>query len=90
MKKCFCTLALICFASLLATAQVPRPRDRPQSRQPPSADPAAIIHTTAGDLHCTLFPKVPIGVANFIGLAKGTKDWTSPISHAKKHGVPSL
>jgi cyclophilin family peptidyl-prolyl cis-trans isomerase len=34
-------------------------------------------------------PKVaPIGVENFIGLASGTKDWTSPVSHAKKHGVP--
>jgi cyclophilin family peptidyl-prolyl cis-trans isomerase len=54
-----------------------------------AADPAAIIHTTAGDLHCTLFPKVaPIGVENFIGLAEGTKDWTSPVTHAKKHGVP--
>jgi peptidyl-prolyl cis-trans isomerase A (cyclophilin A) len=38
---------------------------------------------------CKLFPdKAPIGVANFIGLAEGTKDWTSPVSHAKKHGVP--
>ena len=27
-------------------------------------------------------------MANFIGLAQGTKDWTNPISHAKKHGVP--
>jgi len=54
-----------------------------------STNPAAIIHTTAGDLHCTLFPKqAPIGVANFIGLADGTKDWTSPIGHVKKHGVP--
>jgi peptidyl-prolyl cis-trans isomerase A (cyclophilin A) len=54
-----------------------------------AADPTAIIHTSAGDLHCTLFPKVaPIGVDNFIGLANGTKDWTSPISHEKKHGVP--
>lgn len=51
--------------------------------------PAAIIHTTAGDLHCTLFPKqAPIGVANFIGLADGTKDWTNPATGAKKHGVP--
>ena len=25
---------------------------------------------------------------NFIGLAEGTKDWTSPVTHAKKHGVP--
>jgi cyclophilin family peptidyl-prolyl cis-trans isomerase len=54
-----------------------------------AADPTAIIHTTAGDLHCTLFPKVaPIAVENFIGLATGTKDWTSPVSHEKKHGVP--
>jgi len=54
-----------------------------------SAEPTAIINTTAGKLTCTLFPdKAPIGVANFIGLANGTKDWTSPVSHAKKHGVP--
>jgi cyclophilin family peptidyl-prolyl cis-trans isomerase len=54
-----------------------------------AGDPVAIIHTTAGDLHCTLFPKIaPIGVENFIGLAEGTKDWTSPVTHAKKQGVP--
>lgn len=56
---------------------------------PAAAAPTAIIQTTAGNLTCTLFPKVaPIGVDNFIGLAKGTKDWTSPVSHDKKHGVP--
>ena len=27
-------------------------------------------------------------MANFIGLAEGTKDWTSPVTHAKQHGVP--
>jgi len=54
-----------------------------------SAQSTAIIETSAGKLTCTLFPDVaPIGVANFIGLAQGTKDWTNPISHAKKHGVP--
>ncbi|MGA7077104.1 MAG: peptidylprolyl isomerase [Terriglobales bacterium] len=73
MRTLLCTLVLILSTSLLAAA----------------ADPTAIIHTTAGDLHCTLLPKVaPIGVENFIGLANGTKDWTSPISHQKKHGVP--
>jgi peptidyl-prolyl cis-trans isomerase A (cyclophilin A) len=55
----------------------------------PAAGPTAIIQTSAGNLTCKLFPKqAPIGVANFIGLANGTKDWTSPASHAKKHGVP--
>jgi peptidyl-prolyl cis-trans isomerase A (cyclophilin A) len=54
-----------------------------------STEPTAVIHTTAGDLHCTLFPKIaPEGVKNFVGLANGTVDWTSPTSHSKKHGVP--
>ena len=74
MRTLMQTLVVIISTSLLGAAQ---------------ADPTAIIHTSAGDLHCTLFPKVaPIGVENFIGLAEGTKDWTSPIGHTKKHGVP--
>src|SRR5271157_5043311 len=74
MRTLLHTLVLILSTSLLGAAQ---------------AEPAAIIHTTAGDLHCTLLPKVaPIGVENFIGLATGTKDWTSPISREKKHGIP--
>jgi peptidyl-prolyl cis-trans isomerase A (cyclophilin A) len=60
------------------------------SQAKPATDhPTAVIDTTAGKLTCTLFQdKAPIGVANFIGLATGTKDWTSPITHQKKHGVP--
>ena len=53
------------------------------------AAPTAIIDTTSGKLTCTLFPdKAPIGVANFVGLAKGTKDWTNAASGRKMHGVP--
>lgn len=53
------------------------------------AQPKAIIDTTAGKMTCTLFPdKAPIGVANFTGLATGTKDWTNPVTHKKEHGVP--
>jgi peptidyl-prolyl cis-trans isomerase A (cyclophilin A) len=74
MRTLIHTLVLIVSTSLLGAAQ---------------PDPTAIIHTTAGDLNCTLLPKVaPIGVENFIGLANGTKDWTSPVTHAKKTGVP--
>jgi peptidyl-prolyl cis-trans isomerase A (cyclophilin A) len=55
----------------------------------PAGPPKAIIHTSMGDIHCTLMPdKAPIGVKNFIGLANGSKDWTDPKSRAKKHGVP--
>ena len=74
MRTLIYTLVLIVSTSLLGAAQ---------------PDPTAIIHTTAGDLNCTLLPKVaPSGVENFIGLANGTKDWTSPVTHAKKTGVP--
>ncbi|HEX8814814.1 MAG TPA: peptidylprolyl isomerase [Terriglobales bacterium] len=53
------------------------------------AQPTAIIDTTVGKLTCKLFPdKAPIGVANFIALSTGTKDWTNPVTGAKKHGVP--
>ncbi len=84
-------LGLIIATSLLAAGQAdsaPRAA-HPPVRRAPVTETTAVIHTTAGDMHCTLFPKVaPIGVENFIGLATGTKDWTSPVSHAKKHGVP--
>jgi cyclophilin family peptidyl-prolyl cis-trans isomerase len=54
-----------------------------------STDPVAVFDTTAGKLRCTLFEKqTPVTVANFIGLASGTKDWKNPVSHATKHGVP--
>jgi peptidyl-prolyl cis-trans isomerase A (cyclophilin A) len=54
-----------------------------------ASEPTAVIDTTAGKLSCTLFPdKAPIGVANFIGLSKGTKAWTDPVSGKKKTGVP--
>jgi cyclophilin family peptidyl-prolyl cis-trans isomerase len=71
-----------------ATTTPPRRTPAP-SAQAASAEPTAIIDTTAGKLNCTLFPKqAPIGVDNFIGLATGSKDWTSPTTHEKKHGVP--
>ena len=55
----------------------------------PQANPTAIIHTTAGDLTCELFPKqAPKTVANFVGLATGTKDWSNPETHKAEHGVP--
>jgi len=51
--------------------------------------PQAIIETSMGIIHCTLFPdKAPLGVANFIRLATGKKDWTDPRTGAKKQGVP--
>lgn len=53
-----------------------------------TGNPTAIIKTSVGEMTCTLFPdKAPIGVANFIGLATGTKDWKT-VKGVTKHGVP--
>lgn len=54
-----------------------------------STGPTAILHTTAGDLKCQLFPdKAPKTVANFIALAKGSKDWKDPNTGQLQHGKP--
>ncbi len=78
--------ALVLSATLWAQTAPAKPAT---SAPAAPAEPVAVIDTTVGKLTCTLFPdKAPIGVANFIGLARGTKDWTNPVTHEKKHGVP--
>jgi peptidyl-prolyl cis-trans isomerase A (cyclophilin A) len=73
----------------IATAQTPAHKVVPHSEATAPALPTAIIHTTAGNLTCKLFPdKAPIGVANFIGLATGKKDWVNPSTGKKEHLVP--
>jgi peptidyl-prolyl cis-trans isomerase A (cyclophilin A) len=91
MRKLF--IFLIAFSSLQLVSQTAAPAaKKPVAKKPTAATtlpPTAIIDTTAGKLTCVLFPdKAPIGVANFIGLARGTKDWTNPATGRKMHGVP--
>jgi peptidyl-prolyl cis-trans isomerase A (cyclophilin A) len=83
--------ALLMAGSLTAAqASSAKPSTTAKPATPASASqPTAVIDTTAGKMNCTLFPdKAPIGVANFIGLANGTKEWKNPVSGASKHGVP--
>lgn len=57
--------------------------------QAPAAEPTATFITTAGDIHCILFPdKAPLTVANFIGLATGTKAWKDPKTGKMMHNTP--
>jgi peptidyl-prolyl cis-trans isomerase A (cyclophilin A) len=86
--------AIIALTSIAAVSQT-KPATSSAPKKPATSAtaaapaPEAIIDTTAGKLTCTLFPKkAPIGVANFIGLANGTKDWTNPSTQRKMHGVP--
>jgi peptidyl-prolyl cis-trans isomerase A (cyclophilin A) len=94
MRKAIVMFGTILIAGLVwgqssssqSTAAKPSTVAKPAATAP--SQPTAIIDTTAGKMTCTLFPdKAPIGVANFIGLSTGTKDWKTP-SGATKHGVP--
>ncbi len=94
---------LLSVVTILALAQAPKkaaPKAAPKAEQKAAAvaeevfterEPGtyAIFHTSMGDIVCKLFPKeAPKTVANFIGLAEGTKDWTDPASGVKKTKTP--
>jgi len=78
------------------------PQSTPQSSQdlpdspgtqvpvvPKPTGPTAVFDTTMGRITCKLFSKeAPETVANFIGLAEGTKDWTNPDTKQQMHGKP--
>ena len=77
-------------ASAVAQSAPSSAAAKPATAAKPAAasHPVAVIDTTAGKMTCTLFPdKAPIGTANFIGLATGTKDWKNARG-VTKHGVP--
>ena len=58
---------------------------------PPVALPSepgsyAVIYTSLGNIVCRLFEtEAPKTVANFVGLAKGTKAWTDPNTGRQRH-----
>jgi peptidyl-prolyl cis-trans isomerase A (cyclophilin A) len=84
-------IAFLVISSIQLFAQAPATPAKPAVKKPATAtsSPTAVIDTTAGKLTCTLFPnKAPVGVANFIGLAKGTKEWTNPATGRNMKGTP--
>ena len=94
MPKSLASIAIVALISCGLSAQTtPHKRATTAKRTPAAAatsgNPVAVIDTTAGKMRCTLFEKqTPETVANFIGLATGTKDWKNPVSHVTKHNTP--
>ena len=51
--------------------------------------PTVVIDTSMGRITCQFYEKqAPLAVANFIGLATGTKDWTDPATRKVQHHKP--
>jgi len=70
-------------------AQVtPQPAPMPTAviPAPEPMGPTVVIDTSMGVITCRLFKETPIAVANFVGLADGTKVWTNPATHKAMHG----
>lgn len=93
------TSSLLAFvlACTAASAQqsTPKPEELPDAPgtqvqpQIQPTGPTAVLDTSMGRITCKLFEQqAPETVANFIGLAEGTKDWVDPVSHKKMHGKP--
>jgi peptidyl-prolyl cis-trans isomerase A (cyclophilin A) len=85
----------VLFGPLAAMAQNSAPLpDAPSTtahEAPPAVPtgPTVLFDTSMGRMTCKLFDKeAPITVANFIGLATGTKTWTDPITLEKVTGKP--
>ena len=49
----------------------------------------AVLHTGLGEILCELYPlSAPKTVANFVGLAEGTKAWRDPDTRQLRSGAP--
>jgi peptidyl-prolyl cis-trans isomerase A (cyclophilin A) len=80
-------------AAVPALAQSAPPADLPDAptasvkTEPVPTGPTVVIDTSMGRLTCKTFDKqASNAVANFIGLAEGTKDWTATSGGPKQHG----
>jgi peptidyl-prolyl cis-trans isomerase A (cyclophilin A) len=90
------TLPLLLFllttaAAAQTPAQLPDAPSTVAHEAPPATPtgPTVLFETSLGRITCKLFSaEAPKTVANFIGLATGTKSWTDPITQQKVTGKP--
>jgi peptidyl-prolyl cis-trans isomerase A (cyclophilin A) len=95
MRKLYCLRAVALFlvpAILLVAQSAAPPAHRSAPVAPPVPLPAepgtyAVFYTSMGNIVCRLYvTDAPKTVANFIGLASGTKPWTDPTTGKPRRG----
>jgi peptidyl-prolyl cis-trans isomerase A (cyclophilin A) len=88
------TAALFALPACAQQSNKPAPADQDLPDGPaPTAihptGPTVLLETSMGRITCQLFKQqAPLAVANFVGLAQGTKDYLDPKTQKKVHGVP--
>jgi peptidyl-prolyl cis-trans isomerase A (cyclophilin A) len=76
-------------ASQTAPASAQDIPDAPAATMITPNGPHVVMDTSMGRITCQFFQKqAPMAVANFIGLAEGTKDWTDPATKKVMHNKP--
>ena len=87
------TLAAVFGAAVLAITSTCPAQEVPDSPHATAAamtvpnGPSVVMDTSMGRITCQFYQKqAPKTVANFIGLAEGTRDWKDPQTGAVQHG----
>jgi peptidyl-prolyl cis-trans isomerase A (cyclophilin A) len=82
MKRRISILAILGIAVVLTACDSGKPAEttkKAATEAPLPTKATAIFETTEGKMTCDLYPQdAPKNVANFIGLAEGTREWKAP------------
>src|ERR1700759_336509 len=96
LPRLFCVFLLGAVSTTMpaqtgSSTQLPDAPSTPTHQMPPAvpSGPTVIFDTTMGRITCKFFNKeAPVAVANFIGLATGTKPYVDPTTAQKFTGKP--
>ena len=92
VRGCFVWAGVLVMLGAPALAQAhatAKPAAGTSTKDVAPTGPTVVIDTSMGRMVCRLYEReAPATVANFIGLADGSKDWKDPATDKIVHGTP--